>query len=65
MKSLKEYRESKGVKLIAVADYLGVTRQTYSNYEENQDAMSIGQAKAVCDFLGCTVDEIFLPMKVN
>ena len=65
MKTLKEYRESKGVKLSAVADYLGVTRQTYSAYEDNQDAMTIGQAKSVCRFLGCSVDEIFLLKEVN
>lgn len=64
MGRLKEYREKKGVKLIAVADHLGVTRQTYSNYEENQDAMSVGQARAVCDFLGCSVDDIFCPKKL-
>lgn len=65
MKSLKEYRESKGVKLQAVAEHLGVTRQTYSTYEANQSSMSIEQAVAVCDFLGCTVEDIFLPSKVN
>lgn len=65
MKTLKEYRESKGVKLISVAEHLGVTRQTYSNYEENQDSMSIGQARAVCEFLGCSIDDIFLPTNVS
>ena len=32
MQTLKEARERKGVKQVAVADYLGVARQTYANY---------------------------------
>lgn len=65
MQTLKEARESKGVKLAAVADHLGVSRQTYRKYEENQGQMSIDQAIAACEFIGCCVDEIFLPQKVN
>ena len=56
METLKEFREKKGVKKQAVADHLGVTRQTYSNYENNQEAMSIGQARAVCAFLGAPLE---------
>lgn len=65
METLKEYRERKGVKLQAVADYLGVTRQTYSSYEDKQGSMSIDQARAVCKFLGCEVSDIFLPREVG
>lgn len=65
MPTLKEAREAKGIKIKAIADHLGITRQTYSNYEANQNKMSIEQAKAVCDFIGCSVDEIFLVDKVN
>ncbi len=65
MENLKSIREAKGVKLSAVADYLGVSRQTYSKYEENQGAMSIDQAVAVCEFLGVSVNEIFLANKVK
>lgn len=32
MQTLKEIRESKGIKQDAVADHLGVTRQTYASY---------------------------------
>lgn len=62
---LREYREKRGVKQIAVANHLGVTRQTYASYEANQDAMSIEQAKAVCDFLKVGMDEIFLSKDVD
>lgn len=59
MGTLKEFREQKGVKQTSVAQHLGVTRQTYANYEDNQESMSIGQARAVCDFLGVPVEQIF------
>ena len=65
MKTLKEAREAKGIKLQAVADHLGISRQTYSRYEANQDELSIEQAKAACSFIGCSIDEIFLTEKVN
>ena len=65
MKTLKEVRESKGVKLTAVAEHLGVSRQTYSNYESAQDQMSVAQAKAVCKFLGCSMSDIFLANNVK
>lgn len=65
METLKEAREAKGIKLQAVADHLGISRQTYSRYEANQDELSIEQAKAACAFIGCSIDEIFLAKKVN
>lgn len=65
MSKLKDIREGKGVKLSAVANHLGVSRQTYSKYEDNQGAMSIDQALAVCEFLGVSLDEIFLPTEVK
>lgn len=42
METLKEIREKRGVKQIAVADYLGITRQTYAQYEENPRVMTVG-----------------------
>ncbi|MBX9035076.1 helix-turn-helix transcriptional regulator [Gordonibacter massiliensis (ex Traore et al. 2017)] len=65
MNTLKEYRESKGVKQLAVAEHIGVSRATYAKYEDNQESMSIGQAKAVCEFLGCSMNDIFLLRNVN
>lgn len=65
MQTLKEFRLHKGIKQSAVAEHLGVTRQTYSSYEKHQERMSIDQAKAVCEFLGCSVGDIFLPSNVN
>ena len=65
MQTLKEAREAKGVKQIAVAEYLGISRQTYAAYEREQDKMSIEQARAVCEFLGCDMADIFLPCNVK
>lgn len=65
MKTLREMRKSKGVKQYAVAKHIGVTRQTYCNYENNPSAMSVGQAQAVCDFLGCNITDIFFSSNVE
>lgn len=65
MKTLKEFRTKRGITQKAVAEYLGVSRQTYNRYESMQEKMSIEQAKAVCEFLKCDVSDIFLPAEVN
>lgn len=59
MKTLREVRENKGVKQLAVANYPGISRQTYAAYEQNQEQMSIEQARAAREFLGCKVADIF------
>lgn len=65
MTDLKQAREERGIKQVAVAEMLGVSRQTYALYEANPGRMSIDQAKAVCKFLGCSVNEIFFRKDVN
>lgn len=65
MQTLKDIREDRGVTKTAVAKYLGISRQTYSNYEENQEKMTIEQAKSVCSFLHCDLTDIFLPTNGN
>lgn len=65
MQTLKEIRESRGVKQIAIAEHMGITRQTYASYEENPRSMTIDQALAVCAFLHCKVSDIFLLSEVN
>ena len=64
MGSLREFRESRGVKQIAVANYVGVSRQTYARYEEHPESMNLKQAKLVCDFLGCDI-AFLLPNEVK
>lgn len=65
METLKSMREKRGVSQKAVAEHLGISRQTYSRYEEDQEKMTIEQAKCVCAFLNCDIAEIFLPSNVN
>ena len=65
MRTLREARKAKGVKAKAVAEHIGVTERTYYNYEQDQERISIEKAKAICDFLGCTLDEIFFASKVS
>lgn len=59
MKTLKEAREERGIKQVAVANALKVSRQTYARYEENPHDMTVLQAEAVCKFIGCDIKEIF------
>jgi putative transcriptional regulator len=65
MSKLRDYREYKGISQARLAQHLGVNRATYAQYEREPERMSIAQAKSVCAFLGCTVDEIFLSANVN
>lgn len=59
MQTLKEAREARGIKQLAVANALKVTRQTYAKYEENPRSMPIYRAEAACEFIGCDIGEIF------
>lgn len=60
MKTLKEMRESKGVMKGAAAQAIGVSYTTYRKYERNPRLMTIIQLDKVCEFLGCTRNDIFL-----
>lgn len=59
MLTLKEARESRGIKQIAVANALNITRQTYAKYEDDPGIMSVSQAKNACDFIGVDISDIF------
>lgn len=65
MKSLKEAREDRGIKQLAVAEAIGVTRQTYAKYEEDPRQMTVFQAEAACAFIGCDVSQIFFGSEVS
>ena len=65
MPKLRDARKAKGVTAKAVANHLGVTQRTYYNYEQNQNAISIEKALDICDFLGYTLTDIFLPESDN
>ena len=65
MQTLKEARESRGIKQIAVADALKVTRQTYAKYEEEPQNMTVLQAQTACDFIGVEISDIFFGQTVK
>ena len=59
METLKQARERRGIKQYAVADAIGVSRQTYASYECDSSNMSILQAQKACAFIGCDITDIF------
>ena len=61
MQTLESLRESKGVTKVAIANYLGVSRPTYDEYEDSPHKMRVETALAVAEFLGVDVNEIFSP----
>mgnify|MGYP002626054666 CR=1 FL=1 len=65
MKTLREAREERGIKQMAVADALHVTRQTYAKYEDNPRSMPVFQAEAACSFIGCNINDIFFGEEVS
>ena len=58
MQTLESLRESRGVTKVAIANYLGVSRPTYDEYEDNPHKMRVETALAVAEFLGVDVNEI-------
>ena len=65
MQTLKEARESRGIKQNTVADALNITRQTYAKYEANPQLMTIAQAEAACSFIGCDFNDVFFGAAVS
>lgn len=65
MQTLKEAREAKGIKQLAVANALNVTRQTYAKYEDKPYLMPVGKAEAACSFIGVSISDIFFGSNVK
>ena len=50
----------------ATAQAMGVSAPTYRKWEEHPERLSVGQARKLADYLGCSVDDLFyLPRKGN
>ena len=58
MVTLKEAREARGIKQLAVADALNISRQTYAKYENKPEIMPLGKAKEACFFIGVSINDI-------
>ena len=58
--TLKQIRVLRGMKQKTVAEYLGVTRETVSNWESGRCACSINDFKKLCDLYEVSMDDISL-----
>lgn len=58
MKGLAEKRKSKGFSLRRMADELGLTFQTYCNYEYGHREPNFETLKRIAQYFECTVDEL-------
>ena len=61
MTNLKALRESKGVSQQTVADYLGITRQAYGNYETGKRQADYAALLRLAAFFGVSVDALLQP----
>jgi transcriptional regulator with XRE-family HTH domain len=59
-RALMKLREKAGLTQRQVADVLGVTDQTVSNWENGvrQMKLTIKQTSLLCNLLGCSLDEL-------
>ena len=56
---LQEYRIRAGFKSAkAFAEHMGINPYTYTNYEQGVSKLTLAQAWAFADELGCTLDEL-------
>lgn len=53
---LKELRKKRGLSQSAVAGFLGISRQNYSFYENNQRDPNTETVKALAEFFGVSTD---------
>lgn len=59
--SLKELRARKNMTQAEVAEKIGISAQTYNAWEKDVSNVAIGKVRALADFFGVTIGEIFLP----
>lgn len=58
--SLKELRARKNITQSETAKKIGVSVQTYNAWEKDISKVAVGKVKALADFFGVTIGEIFL-----
>lgn len=59
---LKELRKSKGITQAQMAEFLGITRQAYNHAENHPEGITMERANRICNYLGASYDDIFLPI---
>ncbi len=55
---IKDYRKAKNIKLIEMANLLGVTRQTYANYESGEFEPSFDTLLKISKILKTSLDDL-------
>lgn len=58
MLKLKELRQVRGLSQVQLADLVGISRRTIEDIERRGDCR-LSTARAICDALGCTLDELY------
>lgn len=59
--TLKELRARKNLTQAQVSRELGVSVQTYNAWEKNISNVAVSKVKAVADYYGVKIGQIFLP----
>lgn len=57
--SLRKLRIDRGFTQSQMAEYLKISRPTYSNYESGKRSPDLGTLEAISIVLGCSLDELF------
>ena len=60
-KNLRNMRRSKNASVTDLAELLGISAPAYRRYERGEVEPKISQAVMICNFLNCTLDEIWNP----
>lgn len=58
--TIKELRARKNITQAETAEKIGISVQTYNAWEKNISKVAVGKVKALADFFGVTIGEIFL-----
>lgn len=61
--AIKKLREEKWFSQQQIADHLGTTRQTYSNFEKWTSDISLVEAKKLADLFGVSIEKLSDPKK--
>ena len=55
---IRQLREARGITQVELAKHLSVTKQSVSNWENNNIQPSVEMAVSIADFFGITLDDL-------
>lgn len=55
---IRQLREARGITQVELAKHLSVTKQSVSNWENNNIQPSVEMAVSIADFFGITMDDL-------